>query len=145
MKRRACAQQQIEEIQISSMHNNWKNKNKKKSTEIRNQRATWSTILCLIMVERSRTFIATLSPVSVFCANFTLANVPSPIVRPTSYFPTFRTTIFTDFYRITIPPPFIDSLATQNEYCSCSRTLAALLSRFLNFQKLNNNNQFFGR
>lgn len=55
---------------------------------------TWSTILCLMMAVRSMTFIATLSPVSVFCANFTFANVPSPIVLPTSYFPTFLTTIF---------------------------------------------------
>jgi hypothetical protein len=38
--------------------------------------------------------MATLSPVSVFCANFTLAKVPSPIVRPTSYLPTFLITIF---------------------------------------------------
>lgn len=49
-------------------------------------------MLCLMMVARSSTFMATLSPVSVFCANLTLANVPSPIVRPTSYFPTRRST-----------------------------------------------------
>lgn len=62
--------------------------------EKRRQRTqTCSTILCLIMVLRSRTFIATLSPVSVFWANFTFAKVPSPIVLPTSYLPTFLTTI----------------------------------------------------
>lgn len=63
------------------------------STKIREKKQTWSTILCLIMVLRSRTFIATLSPVSVFWANFTFAKVPSPIVLPTSYLPTFLTTI----------------------------------------------------
>lgn len=56
---------------------------------------TCSTILCLRTVSRSSTFMATLSPVSVFCANFTLAKVPSPMVRPTSYLPTFRITIAT--------------------------------------------------
>ena len=55
---------------------------------------TWSTILCLRMVDFAITFIATLSPVSVLCANLTLAKVPSPIVRPTSYFPTFLVTFF---------------------------------------------------
>ena len=59
--------------------------------------ATWSTILCLMMVLLSSTFMATLSPVSVFWANFTLAKVPSPIVLPISYFPTFLTTIVSLF------------------------------------------------
>jgi hypothetical protein len=45
--------------------------------------------------------MATLSPVSVFCANFTLAKVPSPIVRPTSYLPTFLITIFFTTHTLT--------------------------------------------
>lgn len=52
--------------------------------------STWSIIRCFIMLDRSSTFIATLSPVSVFCANLTLAKVPLPIVLPTSYLPTLR-------------------------------------------------------
>ncbi len=62
---------------------------------------TWSTILCLRTVSLSSTFMATLSPVSVFCANFTLAKVPSPIVRPTSYLPTFLITIFFTTHTLT--------------------------------------------
>lgn len=50
---------------------------------------TWSTILCSRMVDLAKTLTATLSPVSVFLANLTLAKVPSPMVLPTSYFPTF--------------------------------------------------------
>lgn len=68
---------------------------------------TWSAILCLRMEERSTTFMATLSPLSVFCANFTLANVPSPIVRPTSYFPTRRSA---PPPTIAAPPPSLPEL-----------------------------------
>lgn len=56
--------------------------------------STWSTILCLRMVLLAKTFMATLSPVSLFCANLTLAKVPSPIVRPTSYFATLLVCFF---------------------------------------------------
>lgn len=54
------------------------------------------------MVDLARTLTATLSPVSTFRANLTLAKVPSPIVLSTSYFPTFLVTI----------PPYTVPLAT---------------------------------
>ena len=57
------------------------------------EKPTWSTILCFRMASLSRIFMATLSPVSEFWANFTFANVPSPMVLPTSYFPTFLITM----------------------------------------------------
>nr|GMC68608.1 hypothetical protein Iba_chr02fCG13530 [Ipomoea batatas] len=52
-----------------------------------------STILCLRMVLFAMTLIATPSPVSEFCANLTLAKVPSPMVLPSSYFPNFFFTL----------------------------------------------------
>lgn len=60
--------------------------------QLKVKRTTWSTILCWRMVVLAITLMATLSPVSEFIANLTLANVPSPIVRPTSYFPIFLLT-----------------------------------------------------
>lgn len=59
---------------------------------------TWSTILCLRIVVLAMTLIATLFPVSESFANLTLANVPSPIVLPTSYFPIFLLTFFILFF-----------------------------------------------
>lgn len=49
---------------------------------------TWPIILCFITFSLSRIFMATLSPVSTFLANFTFAKVPSPNVLPSSYLPT---------------------------------------------------------
>ena len=59
------------------------------SMKMCNWAITCSTILCLRIVSLSNTFTATLSPVSEFCAYFTFAKEPSPMVRPNSYFPTF--------------------------------------------------------
>jgi len=61
--------------------------------QLKVKRWTCSTILCWRMVDLAITLMATLSPVSEFLANLTLANVPSPIVRPTSYFPIFLLTV----------------------------------------------------
>lgn len=49
---------------------------------------TWPIILCLRTFSLSRILIATFSPVSKFRANLTLAKLPSPRVRPSSYLPT---------------------------------------------------------
>lgn len=49
---------------------------------------TCPIILCLRTFSLSSILIATFSPVSTFRANFTFAKVPSPSVRPSSYFPT---------------------------------------------------------
>lgn len=49
---------------------------------------TWAIILCLRTFSLSRILMATFSPVSTFLANLTLAKVPSPRVRPSSYRPT---------------------------------------------------------
>jgi len=53
---------------------------------------TCSTNLCLWTFSLSRILIATGSPFSVFFANRTFAKVPTPMVRPSSYFPTRRFT-----------------------------------------------------
>ena len=50
--------------------------------------STWAIILCLRIFSLSRILIATFSPVSTFRANLTFAKLPSPRVRPSSYFPT---------------------------------------------------------
>lgn len=50
--------------------------------------STCSTILCLKTWLRSRILMAKWCPVSIFLANFTLAKLPSPMVLPSSYFPT---------------------------------------------------------
>lgn len=61
-----------------------------------NERLNWSwnlnytcpIILCLRISSLSRILMATFSPVSQFRANLTLAKLPSPRVRPSSYLPT---------------------------------------------------------
>ena len=50
--------------------------------------STWVIILCLRIFSLSRILIATFSLVSTFRANLTFAELPSPKVRPSSYFPT---------------------------------------------------------
>jgi hypothetical protein len=52
------------------------------------RRITCAIILCLRTFSLSRILMATFSPVSTFRANLTLAKVPSPRVRPSSYRPT---------------------------------------------------------
>lgn len=49
---------------------------------------TCPIILCLRIFSLSRILMATFSPVSQFRANLTLAKLPSPRVRPSSYLPT---------------------------------------------------------
>ncbi len=67
--------------------NQW-NLSKRKTNLIREIQNTWPIILCLRTFSLSRILIATFSPVSTFRANLTLAKLPSPSVRPSSYFPT---------------------------------------------------------
>lgn len=69
-----------------------KRQNKYHGDTIKDKVGTCSAILCLRTFSLSRILRATDSPVSQFLANFTFANVPSPIVLPTSYLPTRRFT-----------------------------------------------------
>lgn len=76
---------------------------------------TCSAILCLRTFSLSRIFRATGSPVSEFLANLTLANVPSPIVLPTSYLPTLR---FTCCLRFILKHQVTEPKKSQKKYHS---------------------------
>jgi hypothetical protein len=62
---------------------------------------TCSTILCLRTFSLSMVLTATGPPVWVSRANLTFANVPSPMVRPSSYFPTRLFTLVVLIPRLT--------------------------------------------
>jgi len=74
------------EIKPEKLHNTVFKETKKQS----GLQCTCSAILCLRTLSLSRILRATGSPVSEFLPNLTFANVPSPIVLPTSYLPTLR-------------------------------------------------------